>query len=132
MSASARTTLERLPRCPCVVGAEWFQYFDTPKHGREDGANFKFGLVHIRNQPYAVLAAMFAAFEVPAELLGETALKAGDEIELRTSLVTHGRAYTVEWRGRFTLLKAEVAIESREDFVRDRNLRTRNSLSNSA
>jgi hypothetical protein len=44
-----------------------------------------------------------AALEVPADIFGKTILKAGDEIELAVSLVTHGRAYTMEWRGRFTL-----------------------------
>lgn len=44
-----------------------------------------------------------AALEVPAEFVGRTALKPGDEIELAVSLLTHGRAYTNEWRGRFPL-----------------------------
>ena len=44
-----------------------------------------------------------AALEVLAELFGKAALKAGDEIELAVSLVTHGRAYTMEWRGKFRL-----------------------------
>jgi hypothetical protein len=241
-AVAARTTLEGLARLPYVVGADWFQFFDEPKHGREDGENFNFGLVDIRNQPYAELTAMFAAFdakqirasarpranatmgvppapadpfaefaptralkhwdrergfvpaataapladlyvawrtnavclglyaldivedayyrgasvpkqdralwtvqvnggetirarlgagrealvnservrlesisglnlnvrnvaalEVPVELFGKAALKSGDEIDLAVSLVTHGRAYTMEWRGRFTL-----------------------------
>ena len=242
-AAAARTTLEGLARLPYVVGADWFQFFDEPKHGREDGENFNFGLVDIHNRPYEELTAMFAAFdvkrvraaapvkrldvssgvppapadpfaefaptralkhwdrergfvrpvadtpiadlyvswssnavclglyaldivedayyrsasvpkqdralwtvqvngsepirarlgagrealvndervrlesisglnlnvrnvaalEVPAELFGKKVLKAGDDIELAVSLVTHGRAYTMEWRGRFTL-----------------------------
>lgn len=242
-ATAARTTLEGLARLPYVIGADWFQFFDEPKHGREDGENFNFGLVDIHHRPYEELTAMFAAFdvkrvraaapakrldassgvppapadpfaefaptralkqwdrergfvqpvtntpiadlyvswssnavylglyaldivedayyrgasvpkqdralwtaqinggetirsrlgagrealvnhervrlesisglnlnvrnvaalEVPAELLGKAALKAGDEIELAVSLVTHGRAYTMEWRGRFTL-----------------------------
>ena len=44
-----------------------------------------------------------AALEVPTELFGKAWLKAGDEVDLAVSLVTHGRAYTMEWRGRFTL-----------------------------
>lgn len=242
-AAAARTTLEALARLPYVIGADWFQFFDEPKHGREDGENFNFGLVDIRNQPYVEPTAMFAAFdanrvrasapakrldalsgvprapgdpfadfaptralkhwdrergfvptagnapiadlyvswstnavylglyaldivedayyrsasvpkqdralwtvqvnggetirarlgagrealvnnervrlesisglnlnvrnvaalEVPAEMFGQTALKSGDEIDLAVSLVTHGRAYTMEWRGKFAL-----------------------------
>ncbi len=240
---AARTTLEGLARLPYVVGSDWFQFFDEPKHGREDGENFNFGLVDIQNRPYEELTAMFASFdashlraavpekrldassgvpraprdpfaefaptralkhwdrergfvrpvadtpiadlyvnwssnavylglyaldivedayyrstsvpkqdralwtvqvnggepirarlgagrealvnnervrlesisglnlnvrnvaalEVPTELFGKAWLKAGDEVDLAVSLVTHGRAYTMEWRGRFTL-----------------------------
>src|SRR5262249_14980721 len=32
-----RTTLETLLRTPDVVGADWFQYYDEPPHGRGDG-----------------------------------------------------------------------------------------------
>jgi len=241
-AAAARTTLEGLMRLPYVVGADWFQFFDEPKHGREDGENYNFGLVDILNQPYDELITQFAGFdfhpsrppaadradashgvppaptdpfadflptralkhwnrergfvppvtrapiadlylawspsalylglyaldivedayyrgpsvpkqdrarwtvqvngsepirarlgagrealvntdrvrleclsglnlnvrnvaalEIPAILLGETELKAGDSIELATSLLTHARAYSVEWRGSFTL-----------------------------
>jgi len=242
-AAVARTTLEALARLPYVVGADWFQFFDEPRHGRDDGENFNFGLVDIHNRPYDELTAMFASFdasriraaspakrldaasgvpraprdpfaefaptralkhwdrergfvqpmantpiadlyvgwssnavylglyaldivedayyrspsvpkqdralwtvqvnggepirsrlgagrealvnnervrlesisglnlnvrnvaalEVPSELFGKASLKAGDEIHLAARLVTHGRAYTMEWRGKFTL-----------------------------
>lgn len=36
---------------PAVVGMDWFQYFDEPTHGRDDGENFNFGLVDIHDQP---------------------------------------------------------------------------------
>lgn len=62
-AAAARTTLEALAGLPYVVGVEWFQFFDEPRHGREDGENFNFGLVDIHNRPYAELTSMFAAFD---------------------------------------------------------------------
>ncbi len=66
-AAAAHTTLEALAALPYVVGLEWFQFFDEPKHGREDGENFNFGLVDIHNRPYEELTSMFAAFD-PAKV----------------------------------------------------------------
>ena len=63
-AAAARTTLEALARLPYVVGADWFQFFDEPRHGREDGENFNFGLVDIQNRPYAELTSMFSSFDI--------------------------------------------------------------------
>jgi len=59
-AAALRTTLESLGRLPHIVGADWFQYFDHPRHGREDGENYNFGLVDIHNEPYAEVTAAFA------------------------------------------------------------------------
>jgi hypothetical protein len=44
-----------------------------------------------------------AALEIPAHLFGRDLLQLGDDVELDCSLDTHGRAYRVEWRGRFPL-----------------------------
>ena len=52
-----RTTLEALLKIPYVIGADWFQYYDEPTHGRYDGENFNFGLVDIHDRPYETLTA---------------------------------------------------------------------------
>lgn len=52
-----RRTLESLVALPFIVGADWFQYYDQPTHGRFDGENFNFGLVDIHDRPYAPLVA---------------------------------------------------------------------------
>jgi hypothetical protein len=57
---SAVTTLRSLAQLPYVVGADWFQYYDEPKHGRADGENYNFGLVDIRDEPYGDLTHAFA------------------------------------------------------------------------
>jgi hypothetical protein len=44
-----------------------------------------------------------ACLELPASLFGRDQLKSGETIELASTLVTYGRAYRVEWKGRFTL-----------------------------
>jgi len=53
-----RNTLEGLLRTPYVIGADWFQYYDEPTHGRFDGENFNFGLVDIHDRPYMELTRM--------------------------------------------------------------------------
>src|SRR6266404_3246958 len=50
-----RNTVLALLRIPYVIGADWFQYYDEPTHGRGDGENFNFGLVDINDQPTRVL-----------------------------------------------------------------------------
>jgi len=54
----------RLARVPYVIGADWFQYYDEPRHGREDGENFNFGLVDIHDRPYRPLTAAAAGFDL--------------------------------------------------------------------
>jgi hypothetical protein len=63
-AAGLRTTLRSLAQLPYVVGADWFQYFDEPRHGRDDGENFNFGLVDIHDRPYEELTRVFAAAEL--------------------------------------------------------------------
>jgi hypothetical protein len=41
---------------PYVVGAHWFQYYDEPKKGREDGENYDMGLVDVDNRAYEAMA----------------------------------------------------------------------------
>jgi len=56
-------TLRALVQLPYVVGADWFQYYDEPTHGRAlDGEDYNFGLVDIHDQPYAEVTAAFKSF----------------------------------------------------------------------
>jgi len=64
--AGYRQTLEMLLRTPYVVGADWFQYYDEPTHGRGDGENYSFGLVDIQNRPYESLVLATAAMNCAA------------------------------------------------------------------
>lgn len=61
---SIRATLTSVARLPYVVGADWFQYFDEPRHGRDDGENFNFGLVDINNRPYEELTSVFSNLDL--------------------------------------------------------------------
>jgi hypothetical protein len=58
-----RNTVRSLLETPYVIGADWFQYYDEPTHGRFDGENFNFGLVDIHDQPYEALISAAAALD---------------------------------------------------------------------
>jgi hypothetical protein len=62
-AAAARTTLEAVAAVPYVVGADWFQYYDEPPHGRFDGEDYNFGLVDVEDRPYEELTATLAEFD---------------------------------------------------------------------
>ena len=62
-AAGFRNTLGGLVKTPYVIGADWFQYYDQPTHGRYDGENFNFGLVDIHDQPYEALVSAAASLD---------------------------------------------------------------------
>jgi hypothetical protein len=61
-----RNTLEALARNPVVLGVDWFQFYDQPRHGREDGENYNFGLVDLEDRPYDELTSFFASWNPSA------------------------------------------------------------------
>jgi hypothetical protein len=64
-AAALDNTLRELARLPYVVGADWFQYYDEPPHGRKlDGEDYNFGLVDIHDQPYDEVTGAFAAIDL--------------------------------------------------------------------
>ncbi len=68
----AAAATENLAAIPEIVGAHWFQYYDHPKGGRDDGEDYDFGLVDINDQPYRRLTAALTvanrrAFEIHEE-----------------------------------------------------------------
>ena len=65
-AAGFRNTVEALARLPYVVGADWFEYYDEPTHGRSDGENYNFGLVDIHDQPYEQLTAAAQSLDLVA------------------------------------------------------------------
>jgi hypothetical protein len=65
---SVLNTLNQLTQLPYVVGADWFQYYDEPPHGRYDGEDYNFGLVDIHDVPYEEVTNTFARFELPKRL----------------------------------------------------------------
>jgi hypothetical protein len=56
----AMVAAERFAREPQIVGMHWFQYYDHPKGGRDDGEDYNFGLVDIHDRPYEELVDAFS------------------------------------------------------------------------
>jgi hypothetical protein len=50
-----RKYLDKIMARPYVIGIQWFQYFDQPAFGRNDGEDSNFGLVDINDKPYEEL-----------------------------------------------------------------------------
>lgn len=50
-----KSYLDKIMARPYVIGIQWFQYFDQPAKGRNDGEDSNFGLVDINNVPYEEL-----------------------------------------------------------------------------
>ena len=69
--------METLSKLPFVVGLHWFQYFDEPSQGRDDGENCNFGFVDVEDNVYEDLAkraseANVRALKVRQKLVGST------------------------------------------------------------
>ncbi len=62
-AAGFRTAATEFARRPYVVGADWFQYYDEPPHGRGDGENYDMGLVDIEDRPYEEITVAAAALD---------------------------------------------------------------------
>jgi hypothetical protein len=60
-AAGFRSTLTALMQTPFVIGADWFQYYDEPRFGRDDGENYDMGLVDIEDRAYQPITATAAA-----------------------------------------------------------------------
>jgi hypothetical protein len=56
----AMAAARRFAREPQIVGLHWFQYYDHPQGGREDGEDYNFGLVDISDRPYERLVEAFS------------------------------------------------------------------------
>jgi hypothetical protein len=59
-AAGAMAAAQRFAREPQIVGLQWFQYYDHPYGGREDGEDYNFGLVDINDRPYEQLVEAFS------------------------------------------------------------------------
>jgi hypothetical protein len=57
----AAAAVRNFARFPAVVGSHWFQMYDEPTGGRNDGEDYNMGLIDIFNKPYEELIVQLAA-----------------------------------------------------------------------
>jgi len=69
------TTLKYLAQTPFVIGADWFQFYDEPMYGRDDGENFNMGLIDIYGKPYAELISASRSFDANQRKIQSTVKK---------------------------------------------------------
>jgi hypothetical protein len=69
----AAAAAEAFARVPTIVGAHWFQFYDHPRGGRDDGEDYDFGLVDIDDRPYAPLVDAFAVVNPQLSVLHRAA-----------------------------------------------------------
>jgi hypothetical protein len=56
----AMSAAQRFAGEPQIVGLHWFQYYDQPQGGRDDGEDYNFGLVDIHDRRYEELVQAFS------------------------------------------------------------------------
>ncbi|HEX4340818.1 MAG TPA: hypothetical protein VH062_33145 [Polyangiaceae bacterium] len=61
--------VSRLMALPEAVGYQWFQWSDEPREGRPGGENSNYGLVTIKNEPYAPFVSGVKAANLSASKL---------------------------------------------------------------
>ncbi|HTV44173.1 MAG TPA: hypothetical protein VMF05_02560 [Stellaceae bacterium] len=76
-AAGAAAAIENFAAIPEIIGAHWFQYYDHPKGGRQDGEDYDFGLVDINDQPYRRLTEALAVANRRAFAIHEEATPPG-------------------------------------------------------
>lgn len=72
-AAGLVNAIEAFASFPNVVGAHWFQYYDEPRGGRDDGENYNMGLIDIANRPYEQVTSAFAGFNWKLESIHRNA-----------------------------------------------------------
>jgi hypothetical protein len=102
----AAEAAERFAREPTIVGAHWFQYYDHPRGGRDDGEDYNFGLVDIADRPYEPLVSAFTRVNPAlAALHGERPPPPTGRAEIPPAAIDAGDRSLAEWPKERALLR---------------------------
>jgi hypothetical protein len=105
---------------PGLVGAHWFQYYDHPKGGRQDGEDYDFGLVDIDDKPYERLTEALAAVNRQAPRIHEAAASAPpaamENSELPHATISLDERSIADWPKPASLLPPLVPSPGAVDF----------------
>jgi len=115
----AAAATENFAAFPEIVGSHWFQLYDHPKGGREDGEDYDFGLVDINDKPYerlteALAAANRAAPDIHAAATTSPPVMSGSQLpHAEISLTDHSIA---DWPKPSSLLSPLIPSPGQVDF----------------
>ena len=104
---------------PEIVGSHWFQYYDHPKGGRNDGEDYDFGLVDINDRPYEQVTEMLAVANLDAPRIHAATTappSPGSGVELPRAAVSLTDPLLVDWPKPASLLPPLVPSPGAVDF----------------
>jgi hypothetical protein len=96
----AEAASENFAAMPEIVGSHWFQYYDHPKGGRQDGEDYDFGLVDINDRPYEQVTEALAKANHLAPQIHEAAkpaLPAMEGSELPHAAISLSNRSIADW-----------------------------------
>src|SRR5205809_7622077 len=104
----AAAAAARFAREPGVVGAHWFQYYDHPRGGRDDGEDYNFGLVDIDDRPYGRLVTALGEVNARLPALHREARPAPPpRAELPEAAIDAGHPSPADWPNERALVALE-------------------------
>jgi hypothetical protein len=110
----ARAAAEHFAREPQIIGMHWFQYYDHPQGGRDDGEDYDFGLVDIDDRPYELLVDALGSVNRQAADLHQRARRTsapsqGVPLQIPQATIDAGDRSLAEWPKAQALISPLVA-----------------------
>ena len=115
----AAAVTDNFAAIPELIGSHWFQYYDHPNGGRQDGEDYDFGLVDINDRPYQRLTEALAAANRAAPRIHaatKPALPAMQNFELPHATISLADHSIADWPKPASLLPPLVPSPGAVDF----------------
>lgn len=109
----AAVALRNMASFPNVVGAHWFQFYDEPLGGREDGEDYNMGLIDTRDRPYEEVTEMFTRMNPQLESIH------GESLEKRGLLLAVTPPKDASSNGTYEIVRADSTPEVRDQSLLD-------------
>ncbi len=109
----AAAALRNMASFPNVVGAHWFQLYDEPFGGREDGEDYNMGLIDTRDRPYEEVTEMFALLNPQLESIHS------ESMEKRGLLLAVTPTKDASNDGTYEIVRADRAPDVRDQSLLD-------------
>ncbi len=109
----AAAALRNLASFPNVIGAHWFQLYDEPLGGREDGEDYNMGLIDTRNRPYEEVTEVFGRLNPQLESIH------GESLETRGLLLAVTSPKDASEKGAYEIARADHPPEVQDQSLLD-------------